>query len=109
MLVCDICYDHKVSVGCFGDCSFKICLDCFNKILKINIVGDVEYCCPQCRITSIKNKDNEFTDFINNNHSTLIKIVGLLEARANRLFAVHLMTQWNAWSDASINFVELEE
>lgn len=106
MLVCDVCFDHKGVVGCFGDCTLSVCVECFNKILKQNIVGDIEYCCPQCRITSIKNKDNEFTDFINSNPSTLRTIVDLLEEQCNRLHVVNLMTQWHAWSDASRNLIQ---
>lgn len=103
MIICDICYDTKAAVACFGECSLKICLDCFNKILKLNVVGDIEYCCPQCRITSIKNKDNHFSQFINSNNSTLIKIIQLLEKKVDSLQVLRVLTQWNSWNDASLN------
>jgi hypothetical protein len=106
MLVCDVCYDNKPEVACFGNCSFNLCVTCFNKILKMNIVGDIEFCCPQCRITSIKNKDNHFTDFINHNLSTLITVTGLLEKKVDRLQVHTLFNQWHIWNDLSFNFVE---
>ena len=106
MLVCDVCYDNKQEVACFGNCSFNLCVDCFNKLLKLNIVGDIEFCCPQCRITSIKNKDNHFTTFINNNSSSLVTIVELLENKIERQQVFDLFNQWHAWNDLSLNFVQ---
>ena len=76
---CNICFDKPAVVNCFAKCSIKICLNCFNSILKLNVCKDIEFCCPQCRITSIKNKDRRFTTFVNTNKSTLKKIVSLYE------------------------------
>ena len=76
---CNICFDKPAVVNCFAKCSIKICLNCFNSILKLNVCKDVEFCCPQCRITSIKNRDKRFTTFVNKQKSTLKKIVSLYE------------------------------
>jgi hypothetical protein len=57
----------------------ELCLQCFNSILKVNVVDDIEYCCPQCRNTSIKNLDRNFTKFLYNNKKCLKRIVILLE------------------------------
>ena len=103
MLVCDICYDGRGVVGCFGGCSLNICLDCFNRLLKINIVGDIEYSCPQCRCISRKNLDTHFTDFVNGSHTTLLKMISLLEDKVETNQVGMLDGQWINWNDASLN------
>jgi hypothetical protein len=87
---CNVCFDKPAVVNCFGLCSIKLCLNCFNTILKLNVCKDVEFCCPQCRLTSIKNKDRKFTTFLNKNKSTLLKIVSLYETN-------HINDAWNMW------------
>lgn len=88
---CNVCYGsvNRV-VNCFGSCSFKVCVPCFNALLKMNACRDIEFCCPMCRITSIKNRDRRFTNFINSNKSTLKKIVSLYETN-------NLNRVWNLW------------
>jgi hypothetical protein len=61
-------------------------------MLKLNVCKDIEFCCPQCRLTSIKNKDTRFTTFVNSNKSTLKKIVSLYESRT-------LDTAWSMWNN----------
>lgn len=88
---CNICYTNVNNVvDCFGSCSIKICLPCFNAMLKLNVCSSIEFCCPMCRITSIKNRDTRFTTFLNKHKSTLKKIVSLYETN-------NLNRAWNAW------------
>jgi hypothetical protein len=87
---CNVCFDKPAVVNCFAKCSIKLCLNCFNSILKLNVCKDIEYVCPQCRITSIKNKDRRFTTFLNSNKSILLKIVSLYETN-------HINDAWNMW------------
>jgi hypothetical protein len=87
---CNVCYDKPAVVNCFGSCSIKICLNCFNTMLKLNVCKDVEFCCPQCRLTSIKNKDRRFTTFLNSNKSTLKRVITLYETN-------NLNTAWSTW------------
>lgn len=90
---CNICYTNINNVvNCFGACSIKVCLPCFNSMLKLNVCKDIEYVCPQCRVTSIKNKDRRFTTFVNTNKSTLKKIVSLYEDKT-------LSSAWNMWNN----------
>ena len=90
---CNICYTNINNVvNCFGACSIKLCLNCFNSMLKLNVCKDIEFCCPQCRLTSIKNKDTRFTTFVNSNKSTLKRIVSLYESRT-------LDTAWSMWNN----------
>ena len=80
MKECCVCFNgYKNGVRCFGSCNMELCLQCFNSILKVNVVDDIEYCCPQCRNTSIKNLDRNFTKFLYNNKKCLKRIVILLE------------------------------
>ena len=82
MKECSVCFNgYKNGVRCFGSCNMELCLQCFNKILKVNVVDDIEYSCPQCRYTCIKNLDNKFSKFLNNNKKCLKRIVILLEQR----------------------------
>ena len=87
---CNICFDKNAIVNCFAKCSIKICLNCFNTMLKLNVCKDVEYVCPQCRITSVKNKDRKFTTFLNKNKSTLKRVISLYESRTTD-------TAWDTW------------
>ena len=87
---CNICFDRNAIVNCFAKCSIKICLPCFNTMLKLNVNKDIEFCCPMCRMTSIKNRDRRFTNFLNKNKSTLKKIVSLYESRTTD-------TAWDTW------------
>ena len=89
---CNICFDRNAIVNCFAKCSIKICLPCFNTMLKLNVNKDIEFCCPQCRITSIKNRDTIFTNFLNKHKSTLKKIVSLYEHN-------NLNDAWNMWTN----------
>jgi hypothetical protein len=98
---CNICFDRNAIVNCFGACSIKLCLNCFNTILKLNVCKDIEYVCPQCRVTSIKNKDRRFTTFVNKHKSTLKKIISLYETRT-------VDTAWNVWrQDISFNIYHM--
>lgn len=93
MTECDVCYGSLNNVvNCFGECSIKLCLNCFNSILRMNVNKDITFCCPQCRVTSIKNIDTRFTNFINSNKSTLKKIVSLYETN-------NLDTAWNLYTN----------
>ena len=93
MTECNICYGSLNNVvNCFGACSIKLCLNCFNSILRMNVNKDITFCCPQCRVTSIKNIDTRFTNFINSNKSTLKKIVSLYETN-------NLDTAWNLYTN----------
>ena len=55
----------------------------------------VEYCCPQCRHTSIKNKDKRFTRFINNNKKFLKKIIQLYETNLKQHTTQVVATAWS--------------
>ena len=93
---CNICYTNINNViNCFGACSIKLCLNCFNSILRMNVNKDITFCCPQCRVTSIKNIDTRFTNFINSNKSTLKKIVSLYETN-------NLDSAWNLWTNPNV-------
>ena len=96
MSECNICYTNINNVvECFGKCSIKLCLNCFNSILKLNVNKDITFCCPQCRLTSIKNKDTRFTNFLNKHKSTLKRVVYLYETN-------NLNTAWNLWTNPII-------
>jgi hypothetical protein len=58
----------------------------------MNACRDIEYACPMCRVTSIKNKDRRFTTFVNSNKSTLKKIVSLYETN-------NLNNSWHLWTN----------
>ena len=74
MVECNICYnDISCGINCFGKCKIVICHIFFMNLLQLN--DSIEYCCPQRRHTSIKNKDRRFTKFINNNKKCLEKVV----------------------------------
>ena len=96
---CNICYDDiSYGIHCFGKCNFVVCHNCFINLLKLNIVDCVEYCCPMCRFTSIKNKDKRFTRFINNNKKFLKKIVELYENKLEQTNTRTLATAWNEFT-----------
>ena len=99
MTDCNICYnDISYGIHCFGKCNFIICHTCFLNLLKLNIVDTIEYSCPQCRITSIKNKDKQFTRFINNNKKFLKKINQIYETKLGQINTTVLSTAWNEFS-----------
>lgn len=90
---CNVCYTNiQNPVHCFGSCTFIVCLPCFNAMLKLNACSDIEYCCPMCRITSVKNKDRRFTTFVNSHKSTLKKMVSLYETR-------NVNHAWRIWTN----------
>jgi len=64
----------------------------------MNRVDDIEYSCPQCRHTSIKNEDKKFTKFLNNNKSCLKRMVKLLEQRLDQNTKYELDISWANFS-----------
>ena len=99
MRECSICFDgFKNGVKCFGSCSLVICIGCFNKILKVNVVDDIEYSCPQCRNTCIKNLDRTFTKFLNNNKKCLKRIVFLLEQNIEQKTRQNVDNTWEQFT-----------
>jgi hypothetical protein len=77
---CNICYENKRSVvRCFHKCSAIICRCCFKKLIQLNQVNEVSYCCPVCREESIRHKNKKFTLYCNKAQDVLKKIVSLLE------------------------------
>ena len=71
----------------FCKCRIVICHIC---LLKLN--DSIEYCCPQCRHTSIKNKDKRFTKFIYK--KCLEKVVELFEEKLEQTNARQLSNSW---------------
>lgn len=106
MKECCVCFSgYKHGVRCFGECNMELCIECFNKIIKLNAVDDIEYCCPQCRHKTIKNLDRNFTKFLNNNKKCLKRIVYLLEAKLDNQSKInmnHTWVQFNANLDEDI-------
>lgn len=105
---CPICMDGSSNkmISCFSGCSFDCCLQCFNKILKLNELDLVEFSCPQCRRVSVKGVDRRFSNFIKNNNRVLRRVNQLYEDdirdKNNRLLAV----AWNQFrydNDNQIN------
>ena len=95
MRECSVCFEgYKNGVKCFGSCSLVICIGCFNKILKVNVVDDIEYSCPACRNTCIKNLDKRFSKFLNNNKKCLKRIVNLLEQSLEQKTRPSVDHQW---------------
>jgi hypothetical protein len=95
---CNVCYDKVAKVKCFGSCSIELCIDCFNTMLKINMCKDIEFCCPQCRLTSIKNKDRKFTVFLEKNKSSLKKIISLYEPILETNVSSQTSHRWHDWN-----------
>jgi len=107
MRECVICMEgYKNGVKCFGSCSLEVCIGCFNKILNINRVEQIEYCCPQCRHTSIKNEDKTFTKYVSNNKKCLKRIVFLLETSCEEESKRMLENTWIAFN-ARVNGQDL--
>lgn len=99
MTECMICYnDISYGIHCFEKCSFVVCHICFLNMIKLNNLDCVEYCCPMCRNTSVKNKDKLFTRFINNNKKILKKIVQLYEIKFRQHTARIVATAWSEFN-----------
>jgi hypothetical protein len=77
---CNICYENKRSiVKCFHKCSAIVCRCCFKKLIQLNEVNEISYCCPVCRELSIRHKNKKFTLYCNKAPDVLKRIVGLFE------------------------------
>jgi len=99
MTECNVCYsDICYEINCFEKCNFVICHNCFINILKLNVLDYVEYCCPQCRHTSIKNQDKRFTRFLNNNKKFLKKIVQLYETKFKQHTTQNVSFAWSEFN-----------
>ena len=99
MKECCVCFNgYKNGVRCFGSCNMELCLQCFNSILKLNVVDDIEYSCPQCRNTCIKNLDRTFTKFLNNNKKCLKRIVFLLEQNIEQKTRQNVDNTWEQFT-----------
>lgn len=103
---CPICMNHSNKmVSCFSGCSFDCCLQCFNKILKLNEVERVQFNCPQCRGTSIQSRDRTFDNFIRNNNRVLRRIIVLhsdkIREQNNRLLSI----AWNEFRNDVSNSI----
>ena len=96
---CNVCFDKMAGVNCFAKCSIKLCLNCFNTMLKLNVCKDIEFCCPQCRSTSIKNKDKKFSRFLEKNKSTLKKIISLYEPVIQTNVSYQTSHRWHDWNE----------
>ena len=92
---CNICYENKRSViRCFHKCSAIICRCCFKKLIQLNQVNEVSYCCPVCREESIRHKNRKFTLYCNKAQDVLKKIVSLLENHIKLEKEHNLGTAW---------------
>jgi len=92
---CNICYENKRSVvRCFHKCSAIICRCCFKKLIQLNKVNEVSYCCPVCREDSIRHKNRKFTLYCNKAQDVLKKIVSLLENQIKLENEHNLGTAW---------------
>ena len=99
MVECNICYnDISYGVNCFAKCKIVICHNCLLNLLKLN--DSIEYCCPQCRHISIKNKDKRFTKFINK--KCLEKVVELLMRNWSKLMQDNYLTLGKSLTDELI-------
>ena len=97
MVECNICYnDISYGINCFGKCKIVICHNCFMNLLKLN--DSIEYCCPQCRHTSFKNKDKRFTKFINKNKKRLEKVVQLFEEILEQTNSKQFSSSWEKFN-----------
>ena len=92
---CNICYENKRSVvRCFHKCSAVVCRCCFKKLIQLNEVNEVSYCCPVCREESIRHKNKKFTLYCNKAQDVLKKIVSLLENHIKLEKEHNLGTAW---------------
>jgi hypothetical protein len=92
---CNICYENKRSVvRCFHKCSAVVCRCCFKKLIQLNKVNEVSYCCPVCREDSIRHKNRKFTLYCNKAQDVLKKIVSLLENQIKLENEHNLGTAW---------------
>jgi hypothetical protein len=95
---CNICYENKRSViRCFHKCSAIICRCCFKKLIQLNQVNEVSYCCPVCREESIRHKNRKFTLYCNKAQDVLKKIVSLLENHIKLEKEHNLGTAWTTF------------
>jgi hypothetical protein len=78
----------------FAKCKIVICHNCFLNLLELN--DSIEYCCPQCRHISIKNKDKRLTKFINK--KCLEKMVELFEKKLEQTNARQLSNSWEEFN-----------
>lgn len=96
MTECNVCYtDISYGIKCFERCSFIVCHNCFPNLLKLNNLDCVEYSCPMCRNTFVKNRDKRFARFLNNNKKCLKKIVQLYEVKFRQHTARIVATAWD--------------
>ena len=101
MVECNICYnDISYGINCFAKCKIVICHYCFLNLLKLN--DSIEYCCPQCRHTSIKNKDRRFTKFINKNKKCLEKWLNFLKRNWSKQMQDNYLTLGKSSTDELI-------
>ena len=74
---CNVCYDSTYHViHCFNDCSFKVCRDCFKKMIVLKN-SEVCYGCPMCRKDSTYMTTKRFTNFVNKSIDLLRIVVEL--------------------------------
>ncbi len=92
---CNICYENKRSVvRCFHKCSAVVCRCCFKKLIQLNQVNEVSYCCPVCREESIRHKNKKFTLYCNKAQDILKRILSLLENHIKLEKEHNLGTAW---------------
>jgi len=95
---CNICYENKRSVvKCFHKCSAIVCRCCFKKLIQLNQVNEVSYCCPVCREESIRHKNKKFTLYCNKAQDILKRIVSLLENEIKLEKEHNLGTAWTTF------------
>jgi hypothetical protein len=71
---CNVCYEHTTKIiHCFGQCNFKVCRQCFKKMIVLKN-SEVTYDCPMCRCNNTYITSRRFTKFINN-HIDLLRMV----------------------------------
>jgi hypothetical protein len=97
---CNVCYDSTYHViHCFNDCSFKVCRDCFKKLLELDD-GKIYYTCPMCRVSNIYGESKRFTKFIDKGLDLLKIIIKLYK---NNYIQNKTNEQWTAYTLATID------